>query len=83
MSRKKKLLDAVLDGRADANTSFDELNNLLLWLGFERRHKGGSHSIFSKSGVEEILVLQPIGSKAKAYQVAQVRRVIRKYGLSL
>jgi hypothetical protein len=30
-------------------------------------------------GVEEILNLQPVGSKAKAYQVKQVREIILKY----
>jgi hypothetical protein len=33
--------------------------------------------------VEEILNLQPIGSKAKPYQVKQIRNVILKYKLNL
>ena len=83
MSKKAKLLDKVLGGAADANISFTESCHLLLSLGFTQRQKGGSHTIFNKEGVEEILNLQPIGSKAKSYQVAQVRDVIRKYQLSL
>jgi hypothetical protein len=43
----------------------------------------GDHHIFSMDGVEEILNLQPSGSKAKAYQVKQVRAVILKYKLNL
>ena len=38
----------------------------------------GSHHIFTKQGVEEILNLQAKGAKAKAYQVKQVRAVILK-----
>ena len=47
--------------------------------GFTRRQGGGSHTIFHKTGVEEILNLQPIGNKAKAYQVKQVRNMILKH----
>jgi hypothetical protein len=42
---------------------------------------GGSHDIFWKERVEEILSLQPKGSKAKAYQVKQVRHVILRHKL--
>ena len=37
--------------------------------------------IFTKGGIEEILNLQSKGSKAKPYQVKQVREVILKYKL--
>lgn len=53
---------------------------MLTHLGFQERIKG-SHHIFVRDGVEEILNLQPVGSKAKAYQVKQVRGVILKYRL--
>jgi hypothetical protein len=49
-------------------------------LGFEERVRG-SHHIFTKEGVEEILNLQPKGAKAKPYQAKQVRNVILKYKL--
>jgi hypothetical protein len=49
-------------------------------LGFNERLRG-SHHIFTREGVEEIINLQPKGAKAKAYQVRQVRNVIIKYGL--
>ena len=38
--------------------------------------------IFTKTGVEEILNLQPKGRNAKPYQVKQVRAVIVKYRLA-
>jgi hypothetical protein len=50
-------------------------------LGFAERIRGGHH-IFSRSGVAEILNLQPRGTVAKAYQVKQVRAVITSYGLA-
>lgn len=48
---------------------------LLRRLGFEERVKG-SHRIFFRQGVAEILNLQPRGNKCKPYQVKQVRNVI-------
>jgi len=78
MSQQDKLLVMILSGNSDANIPFDRLCQLLLSLGFERRVRG-SHHIFSKTGVEEILNLQPRYGKAKAYQVKQVRTIILKY----
>ena len=49
-------------------------------LGFQCRAKG-DHHIFYKDGIMEILNLQPLGNKAKAYQVKQVRNLIHKYKL--
>ena len=71
---------AILRGASDANIPFDALCALRRWLGFAERIRG-SHHIFSRENVEEILNLQPVGSKAKAYQVKQVRLVLLKYNL--
>jgi hypothetical protein len=75
-----KVLQQVLGGASDANFRFADLRSLLLRLAFEERVRG-SHHIFWREGVEEILNLQPKGSKAKPYQVKQVRHVILKYKL--
>jgi virulence-associated protein VapD len=80
MGKREKLIAKILSGDSDANIAFTDLRNLLSNLGFAERIRG-DHYIFTKTGVEEILNLQPKGSKAKAYQVKQVRDVIRKYGL--
>jgi len=80
MSKFLKLLSKVLSGTADSNLSFDELCRLVSNLGFEERIRG-SHHIFSKEGIEEIVNLQPQGNKAKPYQVKQIRNIILKYKL--
>ena len=56
------------------------LCKLLRSLGFDER-TNGSHHIFTKEGVEDIINIQPKGSKAKVYQVKQVRQIILRYGL--
>ena len=65
---------------SDSNIAFNDLCNLLGRLGFEERTKG-SHHIFRKRGMAEKINLQRDGSKAKRYQVRQVRDVILKYNL--
>ena len=67
-------------GTSDANIPFDEMRQLLRTMGFQERIRG-SHHIFSKIGIEEILNLQPKGSKSKSYQVKQIRNVVLKYKL--
>ncbi len=70
----------ILRGASDANIPFGTLCMLLERLGFEQRIRG-SHHIFAREGVAEILNLQPLSSKAKPYQVKQIRNVILKYKL--
>ena len=80
MSRAKTL-DRVLRGTSDANIRFEDLCRILKRLGFQERIRG-DHHILTRDGVEEILNLQPRGSRAKAYQVKQVRNVIVQYKLA-
>lgn len=82
MSQARKLLAEVLGGARDASLRFDALRVVLLALGFTERTQG-SHHIFAKSGVRDILNLQRDGRDAKPYQVRQVRRAIVKYHLTL
>lgn len=49
-------------------------------LGFEERLRG-SHHIFCKEGVVELVNVQSRGGLVKRYQVRQVRRLILKFNL--
>jgi hypothetical protein len=82
MGKFDRLYEHILMRQGDNNVSFESLCTHLGKLGFDRRIRG-DHHIFSMNGVDEILNLQPFGSKAKAYQVKQVRAVILKYKLIL
>lgn len=77
MSQYQKTLLAILSGTQDASIQFADLQAVLDRLGFRLRIKG-DHFIYTKDGVEEIINLQPKGSKAKPYQVKQVRQIILK-----
>lgn len=80
MGGHDKLLGRILGGASDANIAFEDLCQLLRHLGFNERTRG-SHHLFGKSGVVELINLQREGSKAKVYQVRQVRAVLLKYRL--
>jgi predicted RNA binding protein YcfA (HicA-like mRNA interferase family) len=80
VSRYYKLLEHILRGTSDANIPFRQMCHLLKILGFQERTRG-SHHIFTKDGVEEIINLQAKASKAKPYQVKQARNLILKYNL--
>jgi hypothetical protein len=75
MSKHKKSLLKILSGFADNNINFEELLSLLEYLEFDLRIKG-DHHIFTKKSIIEIINIQPIGNKAKAYQVKQVRNIL-------
>jgi predicted RNA binding protein YcfA (HicA-like mRNA interferase family) len=70
----------ILEGKSDANIEFEDLRRLLSWLGFEERTRG-SHHIFRRQGVRELVNLQRDGHKAKAYQIRQVRQILVRYRL--
>lgn len=80
MSQYEKLLLSILSGTQDRNILFADLRVVLDRLDFQCRIKG-DHFIYTKDGIEEIINLQPVGNKAKPYQVKQVRNIILKYQL--
>jgi hypothetical protein len=72
-----------MSGASDANIDFDDLCGFVEHSGFTRKpRKATSHQIFSRTGVIEIINLQPDkNGKAKRYQVRQVRNLFKKYNL--
>lgn len=80
MGKDEKLRQKILNGTSDANINFLELCKLLKRLQFGERVRG-DHHIFTKDGVEEIINIQPKGSKTKPYQVKQIRNLIVQYRL--
>ena len=80
MGSLEKAIRKILSGSSDATIGFSDLCKVLDSLGFQGRIKG-SHHIYWKDDVDEILNLQPRGSKAKPYQVRQVRNLLLKYKL--
>ncbi len=66
MGKYEKLLIKILTKTSDSNIKFQELTKLLSKLGFTERIKG-SHHIFYKKEMEEIINIQSKDGKAKIY----------------
>jgi hypothetical protein len=80
--RTVKLLNRIVGG-AVTNVSFSDLVVLLEALGFQEVGGRGSHRVFTRLGVVEILTRQEVRGQAKPYQVRQVAAMVRRYNLQL
>ena len=78
MSKWGKFRAKILSGQSDGNIEFDDLVAYLRRCGFEHRTKG-SHNLFTKKGIDAMVNLQADGSKAKRYQVRQIRDILVNY----
>ncbi len=80
MTQRRKLIETCRNN--PAGIRFRELCALAEHLGFHKRGGKGSHVVYEKDGVEEILTFQDRNGMAKPYQVKQLITVMEKYDLS-
>ena len=73
--------NAVLSKKSDYSININDFKNLIIDLGFVLRRKKSSHSMYYHYGVNAFMNVQKDGSKAKAYQVEQLRNIILKHNL--
>jgi len=83
MSKAEKLAAIILSGKSDQNFAFADLCHVIERAGFRLRSGKGSHRIYYKDGVVEIINVQPRDGKAKPYQVKQVRDLLLKYKIDV
>jgi len=81
MSRKQKLLRQILNN--PRNVSFKDMVNLVEAFGFTLSRVNGSHHIYSRSDVSQLVNLQNVKGKAKAYQVRQFLELVETHNLKL
>ena len=63
------------------NVRFEEICKAVKLFGFRFRGGKGSHRIFVRKGIREMLNFQNVRGKAKSYQVRQFIKIIEKYNL--
>jgi len=83
MSKAEQLAAKILSGKSDKNLAFNDLCYVLERAGFQFRSGKGSHRIYHKEGVVEIVNVQPRNGKAKPYQVKQVRELFLRYKIDI
>ena len=79
MTDRSRLLEFLK--RNPKNIRFNRLCNIAEEFGFKFRGGRGSHRIYVKKGIKEMLNFQNMHGKAKPYQVRQLIKVIEKYNL--
>ncbi len=79
MTKKEKLIDRIKNN--PKGVRFGDLCKLALIYGFEEKGGKGSHRVFTKKGITEIINLQNVGGEAKPYQVRQLLMIIERYSL--
>ena len=78
----RRLRARILRGDV-GNVAIGDLVQLLLDLDFRETGGRGSHRVFARAGVIELVNLQVEKGDAKLYQVRQVASLIRRYNLQL
>ena len=63
------------------NVHFNRLCSAAELFGFRFRGGKGSHVIYRRDGIKEMLNFQNVGGWAKPYQVRQLLKIIDKYNL--
>lgn len=79
MTKKKEIYEKLKSN--PKNVRFKELCKAAELFGFGFRGGKGSHKVYVRDGVKEILNFQNVKGKAKPYQVKQFLKVIEKYNL--
>lgn len=77
----QKIYNKVMAGNSDNNIRFTDFRKLITDLGFSFKGQKGSHVSYYHSGINERMTIQEDGSKAKDYQVKQLRYIIKKHSL--
>lgn len=81
MTRNRKLLEKAL--RTPHGLRFEEAKRLAHGFGFRLDRVSGSHHIFKRPGIPQLVNLQDCGGKAKAYQVRQLLKLVEMHNLPL
>ena len=76
----KSVYEAVMSGKADHSINYNDFQNLMVALGFVFVRQKGSHTLYRHS-CGAMMNVQKDGAKAKAYQVAQLRKIVNQYSL--
>jgi predicted RNA binding protein YcfA (HicA-like mRNA interferase family) len=78
---KKRLYKRILAGSRDVR--FSDFVALIEAFGFRLSRVTGSHHIFVREGMRELINLQIVDGKVKPYQIQQWLKLVERYNLSL
>lgn len=79
--KKQKVLQKILNN--PNNVRFLEVKSIVEAFSFKLSRISGSHHIFTRPDVSEIVNLQNVNGQAKSYQVKQFLSLVERYNLEL
>jgi predicted RNA binding protein YcfA (HicA-like mRNA interferase family) len=79
--KPRKILEKILAG--SKNVSFTDMRRLVEAFGFRLSRVAGSHHIFIRSDVPNLVNLQEVRGEAKPYQIRQFLKLVEEYNLRL
>lgn len=77
---KRELAYEIIKGNPK-NIRFEDICRAAEAFGFCQKGGKGSHRVYSREGVKEILNFQNVQGRAKPYQVRQLLKVVETYAL--
>ncbi len=78
---RRKLLKRILE--SPHNVRFAEFVDLVQGFSFRLDRVRGSHHLFRRSDISEIINIQDSRGEAKPYQIRQFLRIVERYNLKL
>ena len=78
---RKKVLQRILAG--SKNIRFADMVNLVEGFGFTLSRTDGSHHIFTRPEIPELVNLQNLKGQVKPYQMKQFLKLVEKHNLKL
>ncbi len=79
---RRRLLLRLTQGSVQ-NVAFGDMVNMVQGFGFTLARTSGSHHIFTRDGLPELVNIQNVDGQAKPYQIRQFLRLVEKYDLTL
>jgi predicted RNA binding protein YcfA (HicA-like mRNA interferase family) len=79
---RKKLLRILARGHLQ-NVAFADFVHLVKGFGFELLRASGTHHIFGRPDIPELVNLQEVGGQAKPYQIRQFLRLVERYNVKV
>lgn len=78
---RKKILNKILTG--SKNIRFSDMENLVQGFGFILSRTDGSHHIFTRPDIPELVNLQNVKGQARIYQIRQFLKLVERHNLKL
>jgi predicted RNA binding protein YcfA (HicA-like mRNA interferase family) len=78
---RRRLLKRILSG--SKNVRIADMASLVEGFGFHLSRTDGSHHIFTRADIPELVNLQSVNGQAKPYQIRQFLKLVERHSLKL